>query len=131
MKLPGELSIFPPFSAEKFAQLKSLKPQTDIKLTNEKPAIQHGWILEGDLTKRAMSITQAENLDKALPPLGEGPEIVLSIVIDASGDVKQISVKVGKEHLAVSNFVEAVKKQLKFDPVPGNSSTSGELKIRK
>jgi len=119
MTLPGKLSIFPSFRLEKH-------PQSDVKIAGQRP-----WSIQGELAKRAISDFQAERLDKLLPSIGEGPEIVLSIVVGASGEVKEVSVKEGNDHPAAKDFVEAVKKQLKFDPVPGVGSISGELTVHK
>jgi len=38
-------------------------------------------------------------------------------------------VKSGSDHPAVDDFVDAVKKQLKFNPIPDSGSMSGELTI--
>ncbi len=119
MTLPGKLSIFPSFRLEKH-------PQPDVKIAGRR-----AWSIQGELAKRAMSDFQAERLDKLLPSIGEGSEIVLSIVVGASGEVEEISVKAGNDHPAAKAFVEAVKKQLKFDPVPGVGSISGELTVHR
>jgi len=124
--LPTTATIFPPFQAKDSFQ--PLPPKA--KLQNEKPAIRRRWTLEGDLNNRTLSVTRAKLLDKALLPLGEGPAIVLSIVVEASGEISQISVKSGKGHPATGKIAEAVKKDLKFDPVPGNAQASGVLTIR-
>lgn len=87
------------------------------------------WSIAGDLSKRAMSATQAQSLDDALTSIGEGPEMLFDIVISASGEVMETAVKSGVGHPAADKFVSAVKKQLKFDPIAGNHSTQGELRI--
>ena len=130
MKLPEKLSSFPPFQAEAIDRVSAPKAVV-IKSPDEKPAISRRWLLQGDLAERAMSLAQAEIFDKALPSIGGGPEITLSITINESGQVEQISVKSGKDHPATDQFIEAVKKQLKFDPLLNSGSISGELTIRK
>lgn len=93
------------------------------------PTVHRRWSIAGDLSQRALVATQAKSLDDALASLGEGPEMVLDMVVSASGEVVQAIVKNGAEHPAADQIVNAVKTHLKFNPMVGNHSTKGAIRI--
>lgn len=134
---PSFVGRLPPFrepalletTAESPATVPPLAAVAASSLPAGESASQRHWSLADDLSKRAMSAAQASSLDEALPSIGAGPWIVLDIVISASGEVTKATVKNGAEHPSANEFVEAVTKKLRFNPVAGNHSTKGELEI--
>lgn len=117
--LPGEISVLPPFQAQKYAQ------------GGIKNSDQRHWSIKGELAGRSVPDSQAVRLDRLLPSIGDGPEIILSVVIGASGVVEKISVKAGKDHPDAQAFIGIVKEHLKFDPASGADMTSVEITIHK
>ncbi len=94
-----------------------------------KTAPQRHWSLAGALSERLVPTPQAEGLDNALASVAAGQGLVLDIVVSASGEVVQVTVNSGAGHPASDEIVAIVKRQLKFEPIAGNHSTKGELRI--